>query len=256
MKSSISRPLPRREFLRLSATAAVGFAASGLIDPRRLLAATTDTLPLLSIGFAGDVPESGGASALKSASSMLMPDPAFLRHGAQLAIVGAGTAVRSDLREGGIEVDAIYPVLSRTADKYPRFIAWKMEVQGENRSQSSGIRFTMPVTATDGIKLLVHRTSAAPPPDSTRATAPDAAQQNLIELSLGSGDGPKLQRGAYVIAFRESAADTAPVWTRLALQNRNGAFSVEGLRTSYIVLTVDYVKDEPRPPAPVRHRAN
>jgi len=257
MKSSLSRPLPRREFLRLSATAAVGVAASGLINPARLFASTTDTLPLLSIGFADRIPEAGTRAVLGSASSMLMPDPAFLRYGAQLAIVGSGTASRSDLREGGIEVDAIFPARSRTPDQYPRFMAWKMEIQGETRALSSGIRFTMPVTATDGVRLLVHRTSSAPPADRTKATAPDATQQNLIELSLRSGDGPKLQRGVYVIAFRESSGETAPNWSRLAVQNRNGAFSVEGLSSSYIILTVDYVKDEPVPPAqPARHRAN
>ena len=252
MKSRVSRPIPRREFLRLSATAAVGVAASGLIDPARLLAATTDTLPLLSIGYTGNIPESGGRAALSAASAMLMPDPVFLRRGAQIAIVGAGTA-RSGMTEGGIELDAIYPVRSKTPDQYPRFMAWKMEVQGETRILSSGIRFTMPVTATDGVKLLLHRTSSAPA-DRTKATPPDAKQSSEVVLSFGSGSGAKLQRGVYILALRESVVDQMPSWSRLAVQNKNGTFTVEGLSTSYIVLTVDYVSDEA--PAPATHRKN
>ena len=73
----VPKTLPRREFLRLGSTAVVGVAAAGLFDFNSLFAEAAN-LPLLSIGFAGSVPEAGHAVGLTAASSLLTSDPAFL----------------------------------------------------------------------------------------------------------------------------------------------------------------------------------
>jgi hypothetical protein len=256
MKSRISRPIPRREFLRLSATAAVGVAASGLIEPSRLLAAGNDTLPLLSIGFAA-MPEPGTRKYLADAGSMLMSDGAFLSHRAEVRIAGSGTGARSDVQNGSIVFDVVYPVLSRKPEDYPHFNAWSLHAENGVRTVSNGVRFSMPVTAKDGLQFLIHRQDAGTKSDDpTKPAAPSATQQSRVSLSLASGDGPKLQRGVYVIALRESAADRAPYWQGLVVENNNGHFVVPNIAVSHLILTVDYAADEPiraDKPRAVRH---
>lgn len=256
MKSRLSRPIPRREFLRLSATAAVGVAASGLIQPSRLLAEGTDSLPLLSIGFAS-LPEPGTRKYLADASSMLMSDPSFISHRAEVRIAGSGMGARSDMQNGSIVFDVVYPVLSRKPEDYPHFSAWTLHAENGVRSTSSGVRFSLPVTAKDGVQFLIHRQSAgAKSDDPTKQPAPSTTQQSRVSLSLASGDGPKLQRGVYVIALRESATDRAPYWQGLVVENNNGHFTVPNLSVSHLIVTVDYAADEPvhaDKPRAVRH---
>ena len=243
MKSRrVSRLLPRREFLRLSATAALGVAASGLIDPARLLADSTETLPLLSIGFA-ELPESGARTRLGAADSMLISDPSFLGRGAAVKIAGFGRGSRTDIQNGGIQFDAVYPVFSRSSDRYPRFNAWNLDTRDGVRTEGNRVRFTMPVTATGGLQFLIHRRADVTPVDPTKPAAPSVSQQNQVSLSLSSGSGPKLQRGVYVFAFRESVSDSAPAWSRYAVENDNGVLSVPGLDVSYVVVHIDYARD-------------
>jgi hypothetical protein len=241
----------------LGATAAAGLAAAGLIDPTRLFAGTIDSLPLLSIGFAGGIPESGKGAVLGPASAMLTSDPGFLRRGAEVRVAGSGQAARSDIQEGGIQIDALFPARSGKPSEDRRFVAWNMDKKDGVRSESSNVRFGMPVAVSGSIRFLVHRTSAAKPVDSSRPNPPDATLQNTVELSLNSGSGAKLQRGVYVLALREASGDSAPNWSRAAVQNHNGRFTVEGLTSSYVVLVVDYMADavapSPRPRSRTAH---
>src|SRR5258708_14986657 len=84
----VSQPLARREFLRISSTAVIGIAASGLINPKALVAATTAGSaafqPLLSIGYAPALVWGDGSMALTSADRNLSPDPLFIARGARV----------------------------------------------------------------------------------------------------------------------------------------------------------------------------
>ena len=78
--------------------------------------------------------------------------------------------------------------------------------------------------------------------DPTRPAPPSTIQQSRVSLSLSSGAGPKLQRGVYVIALRESAADKAPNWSWYTVENSNGHFSIANLGVSHVILTIDTSK--------------
>lgn len=233
---AVPRRIQRREFLRMSAAAAAGIAASGVISPATLFASTAkDTLPLLSIGFAAGLPHEGEERALGHASSMFLSDPRFRMTGAKVTVAGFGQPSRSDIREGGIALNAVYP--SGTG---ARFVAWTLNVRDGVRAESSGVGFTMPVKNNEGLRFLVHRTGTAKLEDPTKPAPPDAAQQNEIALALGFSRGPKLRRGVYVLAFRETSRDVTPSWSRLTVRNEGGRLTVNGLDTSYVVLSVDH----------------
>src|SRR5260221_5397124 len=142
----------RREFLRITSTAALAVTASGLLDPRSLFGATTNA-PLLGIGFSDAFPAEGHAVRLGAASQILGSDPTFLSRGARVSILGFGRAEKYVGTPGGIEFSAIFPILSRTPDQYPQFRAWSC-----NGDAFGGpISFRMPVTAKDGLQFAITR---------------------------------------------------------------------------------------------------
>lgn len=222
--------IARRDFLRVSATALAGIAATNLIDPASLFAASS-SLPLLSIGYAPSIPERGMHIELSAAANILSPDPTFIGRGARVAIAGYGRSARHENEPGGVQIDAIFPVLSRTPETYPHFHAWN--------TSGGTITFTMPVTATDGIGFLVHRMGGEKNSDPTKAPAP-GLEQNRVQLGVNSGGDARLTRGAYVFAFREDGSDSAPNWSRLALLNTDGFLTVPAIGVSYAVVTINY----------------
>ena len=237
----VPRTLPRREFLRLGSTAVVGVAAAGLFDFNSLFAEAA-SLPLLSIGFAGSVPEAGRAIGLTAASSLLTSDPAFLGRGARLRIAGFARSSNAIDRPGGVHFDAIFPTRTRSG-RLARFAAWSFNGRDNDVAFGNQVSFTMPVTSTEGLRFSVHRQrleAKAERVDETMPAEPDATEQNMISLSVNSGGDAMLQRGVYVFAFRETPADRAPAWSRLGLSNDGGALKIEGLDLSYMALVVDY----------------
>jgi hypothetical protein len=237
----VSKPIPRREFLRISSSAALGIAASGLIDPMSLFAATPN-LPLLSIGYASAIPTAGRQAPLAAAATAILSgDPSFLRRSARVKVAGFARGAKHVTDPGGVELDAIYPVLSYRPENYPRFMAWSFNGPAADSANGGPIVFNVPVTATDGLQFLVHRLKPnSKPTDVKKPNAPDAAEQNRVQLAVNSGGDAKLARGAYVFAFREGGDDTAPNWPRLAVANNDGFLTVPGIGLSYAVLTVDY----------------
>jgi hypothetical protein len=236
-KSLLNVPVARRQFLKASSVAAIGFAATGLIRPGSLFGAAI-TVPLLGVGFtpADDVVH--GNARLIDATSALAGDPTFISRGARLTISAFSPASRGHKTQEGAAIDAIFPILGREAEKYPRFQAWSFRAK-ESGIESGRGSFTMPVTATDGIRLVV-RSLAAP-----GAEAPAVETQSPFSLSLGSSDGSyKLQKGTYVVAFRDAnGSDGAPSWSRLFLARRDeGDLYVPGARFSYVIVNIDYAK--------------
>lgn len=237
-KSFLNVPVPRRQFLKATSAAAVGFAAAGLFRPESLLAAGAPVvLPLLGVGFTPDELGPKGAR-LVDATDVSSGDPTFLSRGARLTIASfSPLPSRSKRSAPGAAIDAIFPVYGQSAEKYPRFQAWCYRAK-ESGVEAGATSFTMPVTATDGIQLVV-RPLAAPGADAAAAT------QSPFSLSLGSRNGTyKLQKGTYVVAFREETeGGGAPLWQRLTLVRHNEhEIVVPGAHFSYVVVSVDYAK--------------
>lgn len=226
----------RREFLRISSTTVIALAATGLLDPRSLFAASTPA-PLLGIGHAAGFPFDGAPTRLGYASSLLASDPGFLSHGARLSVAGFGRSEKHANDPGGILFSPVFPVLSRTPENYPRFQAWSY-----NGSSCAGaISFTMPVTAANGLQFVVSRLE--PKSDKRRAAANAvviAPPESRVSLALNSGGDAKLQGGVYVFAFREDATDREPAWPNYILKNNGGVLSVPNLDVSHMILVVDY----------------
>lgn len=231
--------IPRRDFIKASSAAAVGIAASGLLRPDALFAATGEapvSLPLLGVGFTAD--EIGQKSTrLIDARSVLTGDPTFISRGARLTIASFGPAEsRSKKSAPGAAIDAIFPVLGREAAKFPRFQAWCYRAK-ESGVEAGGTSFTMPVTATDGVRLVVR------PLAPMGETAPVASVESPFTLALDSSNGAyKLQKGTYVVAFRDDASnDVAPNWDRFTVV-RHGEHEVivPGARFAHVVITIDY----------------
>ena len=242
--TSLFPPVPRREFLRISATAVAGVAASTLISPSTLFAATAN-VPLLGIGYSPAIPEAGRqASLISAANGVVSSDPTFLSRNARVTVAGFGRAARYAQQPIGVELDAVFPVLSRTPDKYPTFHAWSYAPTGAHENHGGAIAFTMPVTAADGLTFVIQQTKAGESnSDPTKAPKPSEVRSRVQLAVNGDGDA-KLARGVYVFAIRESAADTAPVWPYLSLVNENGFLTVRGIDVTYAVVTVDYLSDD------------
>jgi hypothetical protein len=235
-KSLLNSLIPRRDFLKASSAAAVGIAASGMLRPETLLAAgdAPVVLPLLGVGFTAE--ELGQKSArLIDARAALSGDPTFLSRGARLTIASFGPAEsRSKKSMPGAAIDAIFPVLGKEADKFPRFRAWCYRVK-DSGVEAGNTSFTMPVSATDGLRLVVRPLAAI--------GEPEPATESPFTLALNSVNGAyKLQKGTYVVAFRDDASnDVEPNWSRLTVV-RHGEHEivVPGARFAHVVIIVDY----------------
>src|SRR5437870_1769054 len=84
--SLFHKPVPRRQILKVSSAAAIGFAAAGLVRPDSLFGAEAPvSLPLLGVGFTPDEPSEKNGR-LTDAASMLAGDPTFISRGARLTI--------------------------------------------------------------------------------------------------------------------------------------------------------------------------
>src|ERR1700738_2182123 len=109
----------RRQFLKLASVAAVGVAFS---ERKLFAAASSGIVPLLSVGYAASLPQSGFTIAMTDAADILSPDPVFITRAARVRVVG-GSRTKQDL-DGGIGVDAYFPITGREASAYPRFSFW------------------------------------------------------------------------------------------------------------------------------------
>jgi hypothetical protein len=242
----VSRPLARREFLRISSTAVVGIAASGLINPKALLAATTATgaafQPLLSIGYAPHLPWGDGAVALTAADSNLYPDPLFIQRGARVTVLGSSRSQNQKNAPGSLFLDAIFQANSGASSDNSRFGFWSVAGHPVRDSFSNKVSFNVPVLATTGLSFLARYARPNIISAPTSGDMPPIEQDNTpFTLSLGAVPGPKLQGGVYVVALREAADDaSAPNWDRLRITKDNGRVAVDGATFGYVVLTVDY----------------
>ena len=250
--NGVSQPLARREFLRISSTAVIGIADSGFLNPKALLAAATASSafqPLLSIGFAPSLPEVGSSVVLGSADSLLMPDPLFISRGARVTVHGSGRAPKQKNAPGSLFLDAVFPAKSGAAADDRRFRFWSMSGRNDSDSFSGNVSFNVPVLATTGLSFLARYKRPAIVTEAASNTPPPLEQDNApFTLSLGGVAGPKLQRGVYVVALRESADESSPNWSRLRVANNNGSIGLSGASFAYVILEVAYGEVSPANP--------
>ena len=189
-------------------------AVAGLL-PERLFAAQADAV--LSVGFA-ELPAPGQSARLAAAERVLAGDPAFISRGARVSVGSYHRAAKYEGKPGGKQaLAAIFPALGYEPSRYPRYDAWSFP-------GTAAVRFTMPVTAADGLQL-----------------AARGAAETQLALTLGSSsDALKLARGVYVIGLRESPGDALPAWSALTLRRTDDGFTVDTTAFSYVVVTVDY----------------
>jgi hypothetical protein len=200
--------------------------------------------PLLSVGFASALPASGNSVRLSAADALLMPDPLFISRGARVTVAGSARYRGQQGQRGGLALHAVFAIRSRVPEAYPRFSFWSVSGRQEGDSISGPTSFVVPVPATSGLTLIAERT--LPSSDKPLSTPPPlGADIGTLTLSLLSGVGPKLQRGVYVIALRETPSEMPADWSRFSLANDHGAYRVTGDAFSYVILDIDYADEVP-----------
>lgn len=224
--------MDRRRFLT---TSALGFAALALNHKNALAAAPAGFSPLLSIGFAPALPAPGTSLRLADAASLYLPDPAFLSRGARVTVAGSARGPKHVGEPGGIGVDAVMPTLRQQPS---RFRFWSAADNGT----SGNLAFTVPAVATSGIDFVARRMKQTTKKDETATTAPADVDPAPFTLSLGSAAGPKLQRGIYVVALRESSSEVLTDWSAFSIVSNHGAYSIPGAGFGWVILKIDYAK--------------
>ena len=218
--------MDRRRFLT---TTALGVTALALNHKNAFATTSAGFSPLISIGFAPALPADGGMVRRGDAASILMPDPTFLSRGARVTVAGSARAAKHASDPGGVAVDA---VLAK------RFRFWSAADNGT----SGNLSFVAPAVATSGIDFVARRMRETTKKEETAATAPADVDPAPFTLSLGSAAGPKLQRGVYVVALRESANETITDWSAFSIVANHGAYSVAGATFAWMILKIDYAK--------------
>jgi hypothetical protein len=244
---SLSSTIDRRSFLRMGSTAALGVAALALTEPKLFAAAAgaRDPRPLnpvMLVGFAPALPATGESVRLSAADALLLPDPAFIARGARISVAGSARRRVDQGRFGGLAIDAVFPIESRRPESYPRFRFWAVTSREDNGEGVSGpVSFVMTVPATSGLTFLAERTMPVESEPSAKAP-PLGADVGRFTLSLLNGGGPKLQRGVYVIALRESNDQVLTDWSRFSVVNDHQQYSITGDAFSYVILNIDYAQ--------------
>jgi hypothetical protein len=192
----------RRDFLRYSTTAAAGLAIAAMSQPSLFAAAKTGSA-LLSVAFVPDLPAS--SVRLNSLANNPSIDPLLVSRGARISTRGGQRADKYLKNPGGIAVDAVFP-----SSRHVCF--WSA-----TKSCTTKVTTVVPAVAGSGVPVSVQCFTTK--------------GESLLNLG---------QRGVYVIALCESASDVAPTWSRLDLVRDGNRFTVPGLATGYVILSVDY----------------
>jgi hypothetical protein len=220
--------MDRRRFLT---TTAMGVTAFALTRKDVFAANSSSFSPLMSIGFAPALPASGSSTRLADAASLYLPDPAFLSRGARVTVIGSARGPKHAGEPGGVAVDAAMPALRTTP---ARFRFWSAADNGI----SGNLSFVVPVVATSGINFVARRMKQTTKKEAMAATAPADVDPAPFTLSLGSAAGPKLQRGVYVVALRESPGEVLTDWSRFTI----AANGIPGADFAWVILKIDYAK--------------
>lgn len=223
--------MDRRRFLT---TTAISVTALALTQKSVFAASSSSSfVPLMSIGFAPDLPADGTSVRITDAGSLLLPDPGFIGRGARVSVVGSARAAKYKDGADGVAVDAAMPAYGN-----PRYRFWSAAGAGV----SGNLGFTVPVPATSGINLVARRVKQSTKKEQLSPTPPADVDPVPFTLSLGGVPGPKLQRGIYVLALRESSGDSFSDWSRFSINSNHGVYSVAGADFDWVMLKIDFAK--------------
>ncbi len=128
-------------------------------------------------------------------------------------------------------IDVVFPALGYQPDAYPIYRAWSARRDQYGDQASGPVSFRVPVEATTGLQLVFTRMKADT--DPTVPQQPD----DMLQLSLGSSNAPKLQRGIYVIAYGEPSVSN---WSAVPITRQGREIVVPNAKFSYVVLKIDY----------------
>ena len=228
----------RRQFLMVSSACAVATAVAG----PKLFAAERGAPPRsLAIGF---VPS--GETGVRPASDIVAGDGGFIGRGARVSISGASGASVEPAERRAVEILTHFSYLDGATRKSAPFRAWGCSrVSG---CQGSPVSFTVPVDEVQQIEFSVETERGRPTTAATRRevlsgeTADSLALP--VTLSVQSGEGLKLARGAYVIVPLYDN-DREPRWSAYKLAQVEGRWVLtdgDGNVASFehFVLRIDY----------------
>ena len=272
MTTQAKQGIGRREFLVLTSSTAIAAMAFGQ-DLVPSFGKSSTSGRSFAIGFAerdaldraaGDrfVSNVGGAESIAGS------DGAFVRKGVRFFVQACN--VRKGGGTGAVELLALYSIRTgATVEKIPFGVFSYSKTKGAI-SASNAVKFTVPLDDDYRVRLLLN----VKPDDAaatSNATAGDVSRRGLlttaqgtalesgaepqaIDLSIKAGnDVTKLRRGYFIIAPL-APGQAAPQWDRLQLRNDKGlalfdgsGFDVKRADFDYVILSVDYAEDLPRP---------
>lgn len=235
----------RRDFVRLSSATLVAAAATsfvpGGIDTIR---GTGGMNPLLSVGFTESVAREG--FPVVAANSLPAGDTRMARIDAGVTVHGLRrhAASKSDRI---VHVNALFPLGEATVP----YLAWS-----ETNARTARAKFVVPVA--DQLTLAIdrrrqHNFKGVPSADVHRylygkSPAGEIPQVELSEDGKGmcvlavGGTGPKLRRGTYFLALRDSKWDRKPDWASMSVDPQTLTLTRFGqpVDLDYLVVSVDF----------------
>lgn len=237
----------RRDFVRLSSATLVAAAATsfvpGAIDT---LQGASGVNPLLSVGFAE--PADAERLSVVGASTLVSGDSRLARNGVSVTVHGlrrhlAGKPDRL------VHLNALFPAGEATVP----YLAWS-----ETSARAARVTFRVPpaqqltlsvdsrrrnhlkgVRSADIHDYLGYRDVAAG--EIPKVELSDDGK-GMCVLAVG-GDGPKLRRGTYFLALRDSKWDRTPDWASMSADRQTLTLTRFGqpAELDYLVVSVDYV---------------
>jgi len=228
----------RRDFLKLSSLAVAGLAG-GALPVFALPLGQRVSRSLMSIGFAAEEPDANRPVRLDAAAHLLTSDPTFLSRDALVTIRSSARAL-SQSTSRGAAIDVVYPALGFQPDRYPAYRAWSCRIDDHGVESGGGVAFRVPVDGTNGLQLCLSNFKADDAPTTAESVLRPAPDET-ITLSLAALSAePKLQRGVYVIGYRDPADGPIPAWSSMILARRANDLVIPNAAFSYVVLRVDY----------------
>lgn len=205
----MNKHLNRREFIVLSSTAAVGFAAAAsatsLLGPNAAI-----DRPFISVGFwtgAGRTHgvRRSGRPGLLPATSLTTSDASLISTGARASIRGFWTTA-ADTSARTVTLQVAYPALPGATK--PLYNAWITALGPKGASSASNpVTFNVPVDALETVDLIIETTSGG------------VTRRDTVHFSTNPGqDRILLNRGVYVIALQREG-DPVPNWSAVRLRD-------------------------------------
>jgi len=237
----------RRDFVRLSSATLVAAAATSFVPSGiGTISGASGASPLLSVGFAE--PVQGESLSVVGASTFAAGDSRLARAGASVTVHGLRRHV-AGRRDRVVHLNALFPSGEATVP----YLAWS-----ESGARAARVTFRVPpaeqltlavdnrrrnslkgVRPADIHNYLGYRDMAAGEIPKVELSEDG---KGMCVLAVG-GDGPKLRRGTYFLALRDSQWDRTPDWASMSADPQTLTLTRFGqpAELDYLVVSVDYV---------------